>query len=126
MADYKKLSRPEISPMLQLKNVVDCGANGLTRPRFQMGFFWPVWSHLEAELSTKSFFITSKTQYLRTRGFFRSHVEGRPRALWVGVGWERDTPPKYWAVQLSTWNKAEAFPTACWSIIITEDANTSR
>lgn len=117
MADYKKLSRPEISPMLQLKNVVDCGANGLTRPRFQMGFFWPVWSHLEAELSTKSFFITSKTQYLRTRG--RASTGSLSGG---GVGaWH---PPKYWAVQLSTWNKAEAFPTACWSIIITEDANT--
>lgn len=49
--------------MLQPRKVVDCGANGLTRPRFQMGFFWPVRSRLEAELSSHSFFITSKTQY---------------------------------------------------------------
>lgn len=38
MADYKKLSQLEISPKLQLKKVIDCSANGLTSPRFQMGF----------------------------------------------------------------------------------------
>lgn len=50
------------------------------------GFFWPVRSRLEAELSSHSFFITSKTQY----GFYKHGAA--LEATWKGVHGLSDIP----------------------------------